>query len=89
MRQAWTASWVVNVVGTQVMTHTFMPLLLASSDPKLIFMASGTSSLTTSENPNIPINRVPEKGWPKSHKNLQGNVPAYRSAKTGMNMMMR
>lgn len=32
------------------------------------------------------VNHHPPKGWPK--KNL-GGVPAYRSSKTGMNMMMR
>jgi NAD(P)-dependent dehydrogenase (short-subunit alcohol dehydrogenase family) len=32
------------------------------------------------------VNHHPPRGWPK--KNL-GGVPAYRSSKTGMNMMMR
>lgn len=89
MRQAWTASWTVNVVGTQVMTHTFVPLLLASSDPRLIFLASGTACLTTTDNPAIPLNKVPEAGWPKTDDVMFTNIPAYRSAKTGMNMMMR
>lgn len=89
MREAWSKSWDVNVVSTQVMTNTFIPLLLKSSDPRLMFMASGTSSLDLCEIPDLPINRVPPKGWPKSHATAQSNVPAYRSAKTGMNMMMR
>lgn len=89
MRQAWTASWTVNVVGTQVMTHTFVPLLLASSDPRLIFLASGTACLTTTDNQAIPLNKVPEAGWPKSDGVVFTNIPAYRSSKTGMNMMMR
>ncbi|KAL5604964.1 hypothetical protein FOVSG1_005111 [Fusarium oxysporum f. sp. vasinfectum] len=57
------------------------------TDPRLMFIASGTSSLTTSENPDFPVNRQPSKGWPKTLTNL--DLPAYRSSKTGMNMMMR
>lgn len=89
IRQAWTAAWNLNVVSTQFITHTFVPLLLASSDPRLIFMASGTSSLAAAENPNLPVNRVPEKGWPKSQHSVQTNIASYRSSKAGMNMMMR
>jgi len=84
-RAMWQKSWDVNVVGTQIFTSTFMPLLLKSPDPRLLFLASGTSSLAGTEIPNIPPNKVPEAGWPK-----QGfAVPAYRSAKTGLNMLMR
>ncbi|KJZ77198.1 hypothetical protein HIM_03519 [Hirsutella minnesotensis 3608] len=88
MREVWNRSWSVNTVGTQVTTSKFVPLLLLSSDARLLFITSGASSLTTSENLELPINRVPPKGWPKSGP-PQSNVPAYRSAKTGMNMMMR
>lgn len=67
------------------MTYTFAPLLLKSPDPRLLFIASGTSTLTETEDPKIPIDQAPAKGWPK-----QGVAfPAYRSSKTGMNMMMR
>jgi NAD(P)-dependent dehydrogenase (short-subunit alcohol dehydrogenase family) len=34
---------------------------------------------------DLVVNRNPPKGWPKS----SFSVPAYRSSKTGMNMMMR
>ena len=88
MREVWTKSWTVNTVGTQLMTHAFVPLLLKSSDPRLLFIASGTSSLNQSEDLSSPLNKVLPKGWPKTTK-LQVNVPAYRSAKAGMNMMMR
>ncbi|PHH86232.1 hypothetical protein CDD83_10536 [Cordyceps sp. RAO-2017] len=88
MRQAWNQSWNVNTVGTQVMTHTFVPLLLRSSEARLVFVTSGTASLAGSANADLPINRVPARGWPKSGPAVS-NVPAYRSAKTGMNMMMR
>jgi NAD(P)-dependent dehydrogenase (short-subunit alcohol dehydrogenase family) len=86
MREIWNKSWNVNTTGTQILTHTLVPLLLKSSDPRLLFIASGTASLEDSENPNRPINKVPEKGWPKVHSYP---VVAYQSSKTGMNMMMR
>jgi NAD(P)-dependent dehydrogenase (short-subunit alcohol dehydrogenase family) len=88
MRTLWNRTWDVNVTGTQIVTTTFIPLLLQSADPRLLFVTSGTSSLTSTENPKAPINSVPEKGWPKKNAAV-ADVPAYRSAKTGMNMMMR
>lgn len=88
MRQIWNQTWNVNTAGTQIMTSIFVPLLLQSTDPRLLFITSGTSTLAGSENLDLPINRVPAKGWPKSGP-PQSNVPAYRSAKTGLNMMMR
>ncbi|EAT84556.2 hypothetical protein HBI56_179580 [Parastagonospora nodorum] len=84
-REAWNQSWNVNTSGTQVMTTTFIPLLLQSSDPRLLFITSGTSTLAGSENQALAVNKYPPKGWPKSGF----GVPAYRSAKTGMNMLMR
>lgn len=86
MRQAWNKSWNVNTTGTQIMTHTFIPLLLKSSDPRLLFVTSGTSTLTETADRKIWVNKVPAKGWPKQE---EFSVPAYRSSKTGMNMMMR
>ena len=85
MRELWNTSWNVNTAGTQIMTYTFAPLLLKSSDPRLLFVTSGTSTLTETEDPSFFLNRPPPKGWPK-----QGfGIPAYRSSKAGMNMMMR
>jgi NAD(P)-dependent dehydrogenase (short-subunit alcohol dehydrogenase family) len=86
MREIWNKSWDVNVTGTHILTHTFMPLLLKSSDPRLIFITSGTSPLAESGETSLFVNKSPEKGWPK--KSLLG-VPAYRSSKTGLNMMRR
>ncbi|KAL7764000.1 hypothetical protein ACKLNR_005145 [Fusarium oxysporum f. sp. zingiberi] len=86
-REMWNKTYDVNVTGTHLLTWAFAPLLLESSDPRLMFIASGTSSLTTSEHPDFPVNRQPSKGWPKTLTNL--DLPAYRSSKTGMNMMMR
>ncbi|KAL9064974.1 MAG: hypothetical protein Q9161_008523 [Pseudevernia consocians] len=89
MRQTWNASWNVNTVGTQIMTATFVPLLLRSNDPRLLFLTSGTSTLKGTENLELPINKIPAGGWPKKTLTAQNNIPAYRSSKCGMNMMMR
>ena len=84
MREMWNESWSVNTTSTHVLTHKFAPLLLNSSNPRLIFITSGTSTLT--EHSLIPqaFSQPPEQGWPKPFI----GIPAYRSAKTGMNMMM-
>lgn len=85
MRDMWNKTWNVNVTGTYIMTHTFVPLLLKSSDPRLIFITSGVSTLAGSADGSIKVNYSAGKGWPK-----QGiALTAYRSSKTGMNMMMR
>lgn len=86
MREVWNKSWDTNTAGSYIMTHTFVPLLLESSDPRLLFITSGTSTIAGTENTALPVNAVPPKGWPK---NSPINVPAYRSSKTGLNMMMR
>ena len=85
VRDMWNKSWNVNVTGTHIVTETFAPLLLKSSQPRLVFITSGTSTLTEHNNMAMPINRAPPKGWPKQ----AFNVTAYRAAKTGMNMMVR
>lgn len=46
---------------------------------------SGTSTLTESGNTSLPFDKSPAKGWPKQSP----AIPAYRSSKTGMNLMMR
>ncbi|THW57469.1 NAD(P)-binding protein [Aureobasidium pullulans] len=91
IREAWNASWDTNVSGTQVLTTLAIPLLLKSSNPRLLFMTSGTSSLIETDKFDHPamarINASPEKGWPKD-KGLNPIV-SYRSTKTGLNMLMR
>lgn len=77
-----------------MLTHLAIPLLLASPDPRLLFITSGTSSLWETEPENwgaMPhlarINASPGKGWPKGKA---GNpITMYRSAKAGLNMLMR
>lgn len=87
MREVWTRDYAVNTVGTQLLTNAFVPLLLASADPRLLFMASGTSSLAIAENHALPFNVLCPAGWPKEGV-ARNAIPAYRSAKAGMNMMM-
>ncbi|KIW07543.1 uncharacterized protein PV09_01502 [Verruconis gallopava] len=84
LRQLWNKTWDVNVAGTFVNTYTFVPLLLKSSEPRLIFITSGTSVLAEHGSQVLPINRPPAAGWPKPTL----SIPAYRSSKTGLNMMM-
>lgn len=89
VRQAWSKSWDLNVVSTHILTDALMPMLLRSDDPRLLFVASGTSSLTLSENTDLPFSKARPKGWPKPWGSLVDGTPAYKSSKTGMNMMMR
>ncbi|KAK2728970.1 short-chain dehydrogenase [Colletotrichum kahawae] len=62
------------------------------SDPRLIFITSGTSSLTESGLLDVPnpklraLNASPAKGWPKNDPDA---ITLYRSVKTGLNMVMR
>lgn len=82
-RQAWDKTWDVNVTGAQIMTTTFLPLLLKSQDARLLFITSGLSSLQETSDPQNPKNIIPPAGLPK-------RLPfvGYRSAKAGLNMMM-
>ncbi|KAI1069510.1 hypothetical protein LB507_008557 [Fusarium sp. FIESC RH6] len=86
-REMWNKTYDFNVTGTHILTWNFAPLLLESNDPRLMFIASGTSSLAGTENPDFPANKQASKGWPKTLNNF--HLPAYRSSKTAMNMMMR
>jgi NAD(P)-dependent dehydrogenase (short-subunit alcohol dehydrogenase family) len=91
IREAWNTSWDINVAGTQVLTDAAIPLLLKSSDPRLMFLTSGTASLTEAESTATPtlarINGSPAAGWPKGAQGAR--FASYRSVKTGLNMMMR
>jgi NAD(P)-dependent dehydrogenase (short-subunit alcohol dehydrogenase family) len=92
IREAWNKSWDTNVAGTQVLTSEAIPLLLKSEQPpRLIFITSGTSALAFTERFDHPalqrINASPAPGWPKPKE--INPIESYRSAKTGLNMMMR
>ncbi|KAF2815602.1 NAD(P)-binding protein [Mytilinidion resinicola] len=81
VRQMWNASWNVNTVGTHIIPSTLMPLLIQSSNSRLLFITSGTSTLAGTEDLAVFVNKSPAKGWPKD----AFSIPAYRSSKTGMN----
>lgn len=91
LREGWNKAWNINVAGTQVLTTMFIPLLLKSNDPRLLFVTSGTATLAETERFDNPIfariNASPAAGWPKPDE--ANPIMAYRSAKTGLNMMMR
>ncbi|KAK1061348.1 hypothetical protein LTR74_011099 [Friedmanniomyces endolithicus] len=90
IREAYNASWDTNVTGTQVLTTLSMPLLIKSSNPRLLFVTSGTSSLIQtdlSEGIFARLNAAPDAGWPKQGQ--LNPVTSYRSTKTGLNMLMR
>ncbi|KAI0121311.1 hypothetical protein BJ170DRAFT_688067 [Xylariales sp. AK1849] len=85
LRNSWNKAFDVNVSGTHVMTHVFMPLLLESSDPRLLFITSGLSSLQNTSAKFYPNPNPPPAGWPKD---LNFDTMAYRSSKAALNMMM-
>ena len=91
VREGWNKTWDTNISGTQVLTTTFMPLLLKSSDPRLMFVTSGTSAVSETERFDVEafkrINASPATGWPKEA--VLNPITCYRSSKTGLNMMMR
>ncbi|KAI1262026.1 NAD(P)-binding protein [Xylariaceae sp. FL1019] len=92
LRQGFNASWDVNVAGTHVLTTLAVPLLIKSADPRLLFVTSGTSCIheTTlgTDHPALKrINSSPPAGWPKNMPGMM--TTSYRSAKTGLNMLMR
>ena len=87
IRQAWNASWDTNTAGTYVLTHTLAPLLIQSPQPRLLFLTSGTSTLNGTEDLSSRLSIAPPAGWPKTNTFLP--LSAYRSSKTGMNMMAR
>lgn len=73
----------VNVAGTHVMTATFMPLLLKSSDPRLIFV-TGLSAINQAGEKYFPTPPQPA-GWPKK---IDFETIGYRCSKTALNMLM-
>ena len=86
VRAGWNATWDLNVTGTHIMTNTFMPLLIKSAKPRLIFMTSGTSSLEEAALGFPPTTSKPPAGWPKPHDPF--SIMSYRSSKAALNMLM-
>lgn len=63
------------------MTWTFMPLLLKSKDPRLIFV-TGLAQITVAAKKYFPTPPQPA-GWPKK---IDFETIAYRSSKCALNM---
>lgn len=82
-REAFNRSWDVNVAGAHITTSTFLPLLLKSPDPRVVFNTSGVSSLAHAADPCHFTYRAPPAGVPKP----AGTV-SYRASKAGLNMVM-
>ncbi|TAQ91336.1 hypothetical protein B7494_g307 [Chlorociboria aeruginascens] len=83
LRSCFNQAYDVNVSGTNFLTWTFMPLLLKSASPRLIFM-SGLSQITTAAEKYGPTPAQPA-GWPKK---IGFETIGYRCSKTALNMLM-
>jgi NAD(P)-dependent dehydrogenase (short-subunit alcohol dehydrogenase family) len=83
LRECFNKSYDVNVSGTNVVTHAFTPLLLKSSDPRLIFIA-GLSRISVASVKYFPTPPLPA-GWPKK---VDFETIGYRCSKSALNMLM-
>lgn len=91
MRRGFGMSWDTNVTGTHILTHVLAPYLIKSARPRLLFMTSGLSSMSETVSPpeiakGLPSFASPPAGWPKD---ASATNMSYRSAKAGLNMLMR
>lgn len=83
LRMAFAKTWDVNVTGAHVTTLAFLPLLLKSSSPRLLFITSGACSLADASDPASPYSRKSPAGLPKTLPMM-----AYRSSKAALNLLM-
>lgn len=84
LRESFTGSYKVNVAGTHVVTFTFLPLLLKSTDPRLLFVTGlGTFEKCARGDFPLPPNLAPR--WPKI---MTFETVGYRCTKTVLNMLM-
>lgn len=83
LRDCFNKAYDVNVTGANVMAWTFMPLLLKSSDPRLIFVAGLSMMTVVNSGPYFPTPPQPA-GWPKK---IDFETIGYRCSKTALNML--
>ncbi|CBF73678.1 uncharacterized protein ANIA_07999 [Aspergillus nidulans FGSC A4] len=83
LRECFNKAYDVNVTGATVLTHTLAPLLIKSSDPRLLFIA-GLSMMTVAMKEYFPTPPLPA-GWPKK---VEFETIGYRCSKTALNMLM-
>lgn len=72
------------MTGAYAMTSAFLPLLLKSDDPRLLFITSGLSSIAIASDSGHSRYQNPPAGWPKQNTGQM----SYKAAKAGLNMMM-
>ena len=84
LRECFNRAYDVNVTGAQIVTWTFMPLLLKATDPRLIFVA-GLSHMTQVANGEYFPTPPQPAGWPKD---IDFETIGYRCSKTALNMAM-
>ena len=84
VRAPFTEVWDVNVAGTHLVTEASIPLLLAATQPRLVFITSGVSTLQELAAGTRPLYTTDlPRGWPKQ----PGLVPymPYAASKAGLN----
>ncbi|KAH7064034.1 hypothetical protein BKA63DRAFT_547366 [Paraphoma chrysanthemicola] len=88
LRESWAATFSLNITSTHIFTTTFIPLLLLSPTPRLLFITSGLSSLHTSSagRTSKSAPSTTSRGWPKPGG--AAHMLAYRSSKCALNMVM-
>lgn len=84
LRASLTRAYDVNVSGAHVVTWNFVPLLLQSSEPRILFIA-GLSQLTSAANESFFPSGPQPAGWPK---NVEFETVGYRCSKTALSMLM-
>lgn len=83
LRECFTRAYDLNVAGTNVVTWTYIPLLLKSSSPRILFLA-GLSHMTQAAESYFPTPTQPA-GWPKT---IDFETIGYRCSKTALSMLM-
>lgn len=78
-----------NLIGAHELTRSLAPLLLKSTDPRLIFISSDLGSLEIANWPQEKYfpNQPQPAGW--ENKQWQGTYPAYRASKAGLNILVK
>lgn len=64
LREAFNRAYDMNVTGAHITSFEFMPLLLKSSDPRLLFVAGLSMMTQVAKGPYFPTPPLPG-GWPK------------------------
>lgn len=83
LRECFNKAYDVNVAGANIMAYTFMPLLLKSPDPRLLFVAGLSAMTVVNSGPYFPTPPQPA-GWPKK---IDFETIGYRCSKTALNML--